>query len=73
MSSLGPVAIFACSRPDHLRNTLGSLMNCEGLGHSPLIVYCDGQRDDNKIESIMAWLPVSLMQRLLTRLFISAH
>lgn len=42
MSALAPVVVFAYRRPDHLRNTLTSLMRCDGFRQSPVIVYCDG-------------------------------
>ena len=54
MSTLAPVAVFAYRRPDHLRNTLASLMRCEGFAESPVIVYCDGPRDDSETASVMA-------------------
>jgi hypothetical protein len=54
VSSLAPVVVFAYRRPDHLRNTLTSLMRCEGFEQSPVIVYCDGARDANETDSVMA-------------------
>ncbi len=54
MSKLAPVVVFAYRRPDHLRNTLTSLMRCDGFAQSPLIVYCDGPRDANETDSVMA-------------------
>lgn len=54
MSTLAPVVVFAYRRPDHLRNTLTSLMRCEGFEQSPIIVYCDGARDANETDSVMA-------------------
>lgn len=54
MSDLAPVIVFAYRRPDHLRNTLESLMRCEGFEQSPVIVYCDGARDDNEVASVLA-------------------
>lgn len=41
-----PIAVFAYRRPDHLRNTLQSLMRCEGFSGSPVFVYCDGPRSE---------------------------
>jgi hypothetical protein len=43
-SSSAPIVVFAYRRPDHLRNTLQSLMRCEGFVGSPVFVYCDGPR-----------------------------
>lgn len=54
MNTLAPVVIFAYRRPDHLRNTLASLMRCEGFAQSPIIVYCDGPRNDTEFESVTA-------------------
>lgn len=54
MSTLAPVVIFAYRRPDHLRNTLESLMRCEGFAHSPLIVYGDGPKSDIEKRAVEA-------------------
>ena len=54
MNTLAPVVIFAYRRPDHLRNTLASLMRCEGFAQSPIIVYCDGPRNASEVESVTA-------------------
>ncbi len=54
MNTLAPVVIFAYRRPDHLRNTLTSLMRCEGFEQSPIIVYCDGPRNDDEVDSVRA-------------------
>lgn len=54
MSTLAPVVVFAYRRPDHLRNTLTSLIRCEGFKQSPIIVYCDGPRDAKETDLVMA-------------------
>lgn len=54
MNTHAPVVIFAYRRPDHLRNTLESLRRCEGFAQSPIIVYCDGPRNDTEFESVAA-------------------
>lgn len=54
MSSLAPVVVFAYRRPEHLRNTLGSLMRCDGFWQSPIIVYCDGPRDSGEVDAVTA-------------------
>ena len=54
MSQFAPIVIFAYRRPEHLRNTLTSLMGCEGFDESPVIVYCDGARNDDELASVMA-------------------
>ncbi len=54
MSELAPVVVFAYRRPDHLHNTLTSLMRCDGFEQSPIIVYCDGARDANETDSVTA-------------------
>ena len=45
-TSSAPIAVFAYRRPDHLRNTLQSLMRCESFSASPVFVYCDGPRSE---------------------------
>lgn len=54
MSPFAPVVVFAYRRPDHLRNTLTSLMRCERFERSPVIVYCDGPRDKSETDAVMA-------------------
>lgn len=54
MSHYAPVLIFAYRRPEHLRNTLASLMRCTGFEESPVIVYADGPRGPKENETIMA-------------------
>jgi hypothetical protein len=54
MRTLSPIVVFAYRRPDHLRNMLISLMRCDGFNESPVIVYCDGPRDANDVDSVMA-------------------
>jgi hypothetical protein len=54
VSALAPVVVFAYRRPDHLRNTLTSLMRCDGFEQSLIIVYCDGARNANETDSVMA-------------------
>lgn len=54
MSTLAPVVVFAYRRPEHLRNTLTSLMRCEGFEQSRVIVYCDGSRNDSESPSVIA-------------------
>lgn len=54
MSTLAPVVVFAYRRPDHLRNTLASLMRCAGFDRTPVIVYGDGPRDSGETGSVMA-------------------
>lgn len=54
MSNLAPIVVFAYRRPDHLRNTLESLKQCEGFGDSQVIVYCDGPRNPEELASVEA-------------------
>lgn len=49
-----PVVVFAFRRPDHLRDMLVSLMRCKGFAESPVIVYCDGPRNENDMDACMA-------------------
>ncbi len=52
MSGLAPVVIFAYRRAAHLRNTLESLMRCEGFAQSPVIVYGDGPRNAEEVAAV---------------------
>lgn len=54
MSQYAPVLIFAYRRPEHLRNTLASLMRCAGFQESPVIVHADGPRGTAENEAVMA-------------------
>ncbi|WP_051937771.1 glycosyltransferase [Ferriphaselus sp. R-1] len=54
MSTLAPIVVFAYRRPDHLRNTLESLKQCEGFSDSPVIVYCDGPRNAAEVSLVEA-------------------
>lgn len=49
-----PIVIFAYRRPEHLRRTLSSLMQCEGFGSSPVIVYGDGPKTAEEIAGVEA-------------------
>ena len=52
--NFAPVAVFAYRRPDHLRATLESLVQCEHFEQSPLHVFCDGPRDAAEAEMVEA-------------------
>lgn len=54
MIAKAPVAVFAYRRPDHLRNTLQSLMNCSGFAGTPVIVFCDGKKGDGDAAAVEA-------------------
>lgn len=54
MNHYAPVLIFAYRRPEHLRNTITSLMRCAGFQESPVIVYADGPRGSGEYEAVMA-------------------
>ncbi len=47
-----PIVVFCYRRPDHLRQTLTSLMRCEGFENSPIIVYCDGPRNSEEVPAV---------------------
>ncbi|MEM8749323.1 MAG: hypothetical protein AAGF28_03430, partial [Pseudomonadota bacterium] len=49
-----PVAVFAFNRPDHLRRTLQTLMDCTGADRSPITVFCDGPRSDAEKDAVAA-------------------
>jgi Glycosyl transferase family 2 len=54
MAASAPIVVFAYRRPDHLRRTLRSLMDCDGFEGSPVIVYCDGPRNAEERRSTEA-------------------
>jgi hypothetical protein len=49
---LAPVIVFCYRRPNHLRRTLLSLLDCSGIDQSPIIVYGDGPRTDKEAASV---------------------
>ena len=49
-----PIAIFCYRRPEHLRKTLKSLMQCEGFEDSPVFVFGDGPRNAEEAVAVMA-------------------
>lgn len=51
-SAYAPVLVFCYRRPDHLRQTLASLMRCDGFEQSPIIVFCDGPRVAEEITAV---------------------
>jgi hypothetical protein len=54
MVASAPIVVFAYRRPDHLRRTLRSLMDCDGFEGSPVVVYCDGQKNAEERRSTEA-------------------
>jgi len=46
MGSPAPIVVFAYRRPEHLRRTLQSLIQCAGFEASPVIVYGDGPKNE---------------------------
>jgi len=49
-----PIAVFAYRRPEHLRRTLDSLMQCRGFAGSPVFVFCDGPKNDAERDVVQA-------------------
>jgi hypothetical protein len=47
-----PIALFCYRRPNHVRKTLMSLMNCEGFEQSPIIVFADGPKTLGELNDI---------------------
>lgn len=54
MKAQAPIAIFCYRRPEHLRNTLQSLMQCECFENSPIFVFGDGPRNESERASVEA-------------------
>lgn len=48
MDKLAPIAIFIFNRPDHLRKMLLSLLECEGVHDSKIVVFADGPRAEDQ-------------------------
>lgn len=51
---LAPIVIFAFNRPDHLRRTLEALAANDLAAQSDVIIFCDGPRRDEDMESVQA-------------------
>ena len=49
-----PVIVFAYNRPEHLRRTLQSLMGCTGFSQTPVVVFCDGPKNESDVSAIHA-------------------
>ena len=50
-----PIAFFAYNRPEHARQTLESLSQCDGAQESELFIYCDGPKgakDEMAVEQV---------------------
>lgn len=47
-----PLAIFAFNRPAHLRNTLQSLMACDGFDERAVTVFIDGPRNQQETRQV---------------------
>lgn len=54
MTSHAPIAVFGYARPDHLRDTLTSLVACDGFAESPVTVFVDGPRSPEMAERVQA-------------------
>jgi len=54
MNTYAPVVVFSYRRPDHLRRTLDSLMQCQGFYDSRIIVYGDGPKSAGESEAVLA-------------------
>lgn len=44
MSQLAPIALFVFRRPEHLRQSIESLLRCPEAARSPIFVFADGPR-----------------------------
>jgi len=47
-----PIAVFAYNRPEHLRQTLKSLVSCYGFAVSPVTIFCDGPRTEDDFTAV---------------------
>lgn len=54
MSGFAPIVIFSYRRPDHLKRTIEGLMRCEEFDRSPVIVYCDGPKNEQEAPAVLA-------------------
>src|SRR5689334_22968897 len=44
--SLAPIGLFAYNRPEYLARALDALSRCPETASSPLVIYCDGAKND---------------------------
>jgi hypothetical protein len=52
MENQAPIAVFIYNRPDHLRQTLTSLVSCDGFAESPIVVFGDGPKENESLSQI---------------------
>ena len=52
MEKITPVALFAYNRPNHIRRALESLAACRRLRECRLLVFCDGPKRTDDVESV---------------------
>lgn len=56
---ISPVAVFGYNRPDHLEQTLNSLMKNELANKTPLYIFLDGAKNNADISQVAAVLDVA--------------
>jgi hypothetical protein len=49
---LAPIVIFGYKRPDSLRITIESLLNCQYANQSELFIFCDGPKNIKDIKAV---------------------
>jgi hypothetical protein len=49
-----PIAIFVYNRPDHTRRLLESLIKCDRLDVCPVLIFCDGPKDESQAGKVHA-------------------
>lgn len=59
MTKISPVAVFGYNRPDHLEQTLNSLMKNELADKTPLYIFLDGAKNNTDISQVAAVLDVA--------------
>ena len=48
-TALAPIIVFCYRRPQHLERTLKSLLRCDQINHSRIIIYCDGPKNSDQL------------------------
>jgi len=54
MNGPTPIAVFVYNRPDHIRQLLGSLNECERLDECQVFVFCDGPKKPAHLKDVLA-------------------
>jgi len=51
--TLAPIVVFCYRRPQHLKRTLKSLLRCDLINNSRIIIYCDGPKNSDQMPLVL--------------------